>query len=109
MDSKLNLYPVGTHLVHWTNKRVKRRIIAYEGNFVWLAFDSGNRDSAVRVPVDALERCYKEVRNLHTEKTCRNIGANQHEFKCSECGVVWCIPDLGTFWYCPYCGAKVVG
>lgn len=61
MTSELNPYPVGTHLVHWTSKRVKRRIIAYEDGFVWLALDSGGRDSAVRVPVDALERCYKEV------------------------------------------------
>lgn len=50
----------------------------------------------------------RETWNTRTERMCQNIGVTQHEFKCSGCGVVWCVPYLGTFWYCPYCGAKVV-
>lgn len=43
------------------------------------------------------------------ERTCRNTSPLSYKFTCSECHSSYRFGCEHGVWYCPFCGAKVVG
>lgn len=43
------------------------------------------------------------------ERTCRNTSPMSYKFTCSECHSSYRFGCEHGVWYCPFCGAKVVG
>lgn len=61
---------------------------------------------------DTERECFNALADLiepEPERTCRDTSPLVYKFTCSECHSSYRFGCEHVVWYCPFCGAKVVG
>ena len=96
-------------------REVARRLRSLAGGYVTVGEMEDALGICMSSPIVDLERDARDLHRLadliepEPERTCRDTSPMSYKFTCSECHSSYRFGSEHKVWYCPYCGAKVIG